>query len=129
MTDDEFIKAFELCFNKENCSDCPLFPSFDCEDVVNERILEIVKCQKAKIEELETARRKQGQFLSEERAQKYELIDKLSIAKLEAVREFAERLKKEALVSLGYEVLPSGTIDGLVEEIKSTHENLKKKKN
>ena len=37
--------------------------------------------------------------------------------KSEAIREFAERVKKEALIESGFEVLQSGAIDNLVKEM------------
>ena len=42
--------------------------------------------------------------------------------KSEAIKEFAERLKKEALIDSGYEVLQSGTIDNLVKEMTEVQE-------
>lgn len=39
------------------------------------------------------------------------------ILKSEAIKEFAERLKKEALINSGYEVLQAGAIDNLVKEM------------
>ena len=66
----------------------------------NERIIELsdktIKAQSAEIERLEKARQKQAQFLGEERGQKYELINKITKAKSEAIKEFAERLTDKA---------------------------------
>ena len=42
--------------------------------------------------------------------------------KSEAIKDFAERLKKEALIDSGYEVLQSGTIDNLVKEMTEVQE-------
>ena len=39
------------------------------------------------------------------------------IIKSEAIKDFAERLKKEALIDSGFEVLQVGTIDNLVKEM------------
>lgn len=56
--------------------------------------IDLIESQQAKINKLEKARQKQGKFLAEERMQKYELINKLSTAKDEAYKEFAEKIKK-----------------------------------
>jgi hypothetical protein len=40
----------------------------------------------------------------------------------DGMKEFAERLKKEALIDSGYEVLPIGTIDRLLAEMESERE-------
>ena len=39
------------------------------------------------------------------------------IIKSEAIKEFANRLKKEVLIDSGFEVLQVGTIDNLVKEM------------
>ena len=41
----------------------------------------------------------------------------IELIKAEAIREFAERLKKECLIDRGYEILHEGTIDNLVKEM------------
>ena len=43
-------------------------------------------------------------------------MDAAANAKKEAVKEFAEKLKKECLFDRGYEILQDGTIDHLVKE-------------
>ena len=50
------------------------------------------------------------------------LLQKLQQAKSEAVKEFAERLEKEALIDSGFEVLQVGTIDNLVKEMTEVQE-------
>ena len=102
FTDEEIIKALELC-NKpadpEICENCPFCSDFKCLYILKANALKLINRQKAEIEKLENARQKQAQFLSEERGQKYELIDKLSQVKAEAYKEFAERLKEKKLQS------------------------------
>ena len=41
----------------------------------------------------------------------------IKIIKSEAIKDFAERLKKEVLIDSGFEVLQVGTIDTLVKEM------------
>lgn len=43
-------------------------------------------------------------------------MDAAANAKKEAVKELAERLKKECLIDRGYEILQEGAIDHLVKE-------------
>lgn len=45
-----------------------------------------------------------------------EFLDKASI-RAEAVKEFAERLKKECIIDRGYEILQEGTIDDFLKEM------------
>lgn len=46
----------------------------------------------------------------------------IKIIKSEAIKEFAERLKKEVLIDSGFEVLQVGTIDNLVKEMTEVQE-------
>lgn len=54
---------------------------------------ELINRQKAEIERLEKVRKRQAQFLDEERGQKYELYNVIAKTKSKALTEFAERLK------------------------------------
>ena len=57
--------------------------------------MEEIERLKVEIERIQKARLKQAQFLAEQKAQKYELINKLSRAKTESCKEFVERLKEK----------------------------------
>lgn len=85
MTDNEIIKALECCTNEgfQDCENCPLNkPHQPCKKTLLPQItLNLVNRQKAEIERLEG-----WQDLL--KAEKHSLI------KAEAVKEFAERLKK-----------------------------------
>lgn len=74
----------------------------------------------SKLEASEAARRKQANFLAEERKQKYDLIDKIGTIRNTAYKKFANKLKQEVLNDRGYDILQEGTIDrvlnSLVEE-------------
>ena len=89
MTDNDIKKALELCatLDSGNCKKCP------CREICNENdgtltklILDLINRQKAEIEKLDKARKKQAVFLEEERGQKYELINKLGKANAEIER-------------------------------------------
>lgn len=96
FTDEEIIKALELC-NKpadpEICNSCPFCSDFKCLYILKANALNLINRQKAEIEKLENARQKQAQFLSEERGQKYELIDKLSQVRIAAYKDFADMVR------------------------------------
>ena len=126
FTDEEIIKALELC-NKpadpEICENCPFCSDFKCLYILKANALKLINRQKAEIEKLENARKKQAQFLSEERGQKYELIDKLSQVKAEAYKEFAERLKEKKLQStLDARICTTEMIENLLKEMVGENE-------
>lgn len=103
-TDEEIVKAWECCLcDTSECLQCQnkKLCKIECDelavktlDLINRKVEEINRF-KAEIERIQKARLKQAQFLAEQKAQKYELIDKLSRAKAEACKEFAEKLKKK----------------------------------
>ena len=69
-------------------------------------VKDLINRQNAEIKKLKNAVQKQGQFLFEERAQKYDLIDRLSQVKSESYKEFAEKVKQKCYETYD-EVLPS----------------------
>lgn len=102
MTDYEIIKNLEAC-KKDNCTGCSLncIKSEACITLLCSYAFELINCQQAEIEGLEKA--KSG-----------------------AIKEFAERLKKEAFecdVSFGYgkecytEAVTTIEIDRLTKEM------------
>lgn len=93
LADEEIIRVLDLLHSRilkdkfaEKVSEGEMLALVEVKDLVNRQVAEICK--------LEKARQKQGQFLTEERAQKYDLIDRLSRAKSEAYEEFAGKLKE-----------------------------------
>lgn len=103
-TDEEILKALECCLcdnleclqcdNKELCKIERDELAVKTLGLINRKMEEIDRL-KAEIERIQKARLKQAQFLAEQKAQKYELMKKLSQAKAEACKEFAEKLKKK----------------------------------
>ena len=87
MTDNEIIKALECCkdVSAKTCRDCPFynFHSANCVTVLAEKSLDLIKRQRERIDRLD-----------------YNLKAVLSerADHSEAVKEFAERLKKKARV-------------------------------
>lgn len=154
MTDEQTIKALEHCVKTEfisDCAKCEMF-TFDCQDILIENALDIIKRQKAENEELrsdkiiaerhekdardlfvdctrqleeakaEIERLKRGvtfTFTIED----FESIKETVISsfdnkiKLEAIKEFAEKLKKRFYLSAGRCVVDVYHIDNLVKEM------------
>ena len=122
LTDNEIIKALECCSKGEVYADCerlgcPLYLgiSLGCKYVDNENklyadALDLINRQQAEIEKLKI----ENQALRMA-ANSYKLH--YNEAKVEAVKEFADRLKKECIIDRGYEILQEGTIDDLVKEM------------
>ena len=85
MTDNEIIKALECCLTYD-CDNCHFNP-FNCDPNLQEYAIGIINRQKAEIEELKEDNKQfanrlvaSGDFIEKEKA--------------EAIKEFAERLKK-----------------------------------
>lgn len=117
MTDEQIIKALSCCDCREWCAECPLKDNDYCKDVFSHQAVDLINRKDAQIKKLEKIRQKQALFLEEERGQKYELYNVIKKTKSEAIKEFAERLKKEVLIDRGYEILQLGTIEYLVKEM------------
>ena len=116
MTDNEIIKALECCGNivDSTCKGCVYHETYNASCVVRlmRDALYLINRQKAEIERLQ-----------KEKAKIHKLIPKMiKEAKSEAVKEFAERLKKSDVntrmlySSVVYE-LGEDDIDNLVEEM------------
>lgn len=54
----------------------------------------LIESQQAKINKLEKARQKQAYLLCNLRGQKYELMNRISVIKNEAYKEFADRIRQ-----------------------------------
>lgn len=96
MTDKEIIKALECCNHIEiDCELCPFYTTQECSKVMIDNALALINRQQAQIERLETLNERLGNDIDLKLKYIYELEEKLKTAKAEAVKEFAERLKKE----------------------------------
>ena len=86
MTDNEIVKALDICSNHKGCCDCPLRDEpNDCYEEMRKPILDLINRQKAEIEMIQ---------LKIEGVQEANAILREYIRK--AVKEFAERFEKEA---------------------------------
>ena len=121
FTDEEIIKSLECMLKMLNnnivfslgCGGCA-FDNGLCSEICSKGIMKVtvdlINRQKAEIE-------RQNRFIESQN----ELISKLALAgknaTAEAYKEFAEKLKKEALSDRGYDILQQGTIDNLLKEM------------
>lgn len=56
--------------------------------------IDLIEGQQAKINKLEKARQKQAYLLCNLKGQKYELMNRISVVKNEAYKEFADRIRQ-----------------------------------
>ena len=141
MTDNEIIKAFEICNTREDCGGCPLSKDDPCpsEFQLSMMILDLINRQQAEIEKLGKAsgllkyvseavhHTSVGDvdFVSKEAKDKAikELIDRLcniQTIKAEAIKEFAEKVKTNKRKLFNYIYSNRGfdeQIDNLVKEM------------
>lgn len=123
FTDEQIIKALECCSTdvQENpCPKCAFYNKHRCSTLMLNAASDIINRQKVKIKSLK-------QIINEQDKEVLKLQNRIIFwrknlnyqpekIKSEAIKEFAERLKKEVLIDSGFEVLQVGTIDNLVKE-------------
>lgn len=119
MTDNEIIKAFEVCYIDRygDCSDCPFCnEDMECTSVADNNLLnevfELINRQKAENERLQT---RVGELIRQ-------YNNDIGKVKSEVIKEFAERLKgyaKELKIgdNIYLQVVGAGRIDNLVKEM------------
>ena len=117
MNDSEIIKGLTTSSDPNNLNCQPTTKL--CKEA-----LDLIKRQQTEIDTMKDTMAKLLNTL--ERANKYglgadERIEQLKIelekAKSEAVREFAEKLRRESLLDRGYEILQEGVIETLIKEM------------
>lgn len=121
MTDSEIIKGLEE--NKDE-----IISIIGSGIVYFEDALSLITRQKEEIERLETLNERLGDDIDLKLKYIYELEEKLKIAKSEARREFAERLKEKAYIEsnetrtgiiLWHSCVTVNQINNLLEEMES----------
>lgn len=114
MTDSELVKALENSINTYNEKGVYV----DTENL-QQQVLDLIKRQRAEIERLEKARQRQDYLSCNLRGQKYELMNRISVVKNEAYKEFAERLKSYLLLNKKGEmsVISFENVDNLLKEM------------
>ena len=96
MTDNETIKALQICSDDEadTCRDCPYSNDWTiCNELLAKDALDLINRQQAEIERLNACVKTEDEVraIAKETIQQYILT-----ARAEAVKEFAERLKKKS---------------------------------
>lgn len=89
MSDNEIKKALECCADEHRgCTDyCPYVGKISCAFDLRKDALDLINRQQAEIERLE------GELI-EERTRRENAVNAYHEAKIEAIKEFAERLKE-----------------------------------
>lgn len=110
MTDEQIIKAADICRTGE-CSGCPYHELYtaSCLNKLTKDVYHLINRQKAEIERLEKEsiskekaynneyflRKKIQDELKDYKAENERLLQKLQQAKSEAIKKFAEKVKRE----------------------------------
>ena len=134
MTDNEIIKFMQCVVgNDANCSECEyqkVLPFPSCRMMCAKNALDLINRQKAEIERLEKEikdkeRAYNDEFCSRKEWQTKcrELLKEKQITKSEAIKEFAEKLKKRFYLSAGRCVVDVYHIDNLVKEMTEVNKN------
>lgn len=123
MTDNEIIKAMQCVIGKDvNCSECTyqkVLPFPSCRNMCAKNALDLINRQKAEIERLNekiTAKDENNYyFMGQLRLAR----EKLLIAKSEAIKKFAERLKEKLQwdVEFDNKFVFESDIDNFVKEM------------
>ena len=127
MTDNEIIKALDICGHLESCADCPLgdLSGIDkCMHTLLLNALDLINRQKAEIERLKDEVKEKTETITFLKDQSIgwsidfcNLKAKLNTAKTEAIKEFAERLKEDLKNSTLWGLVSFDRIDKLVKEM------------
>lgn len=135
MTDAEIIKALECCAGDDGCDVCPMYkPSSECITELQGKALDLINRQKAEIDELTEKLEcllchATGSKLSKstyslrtmESAVNDEVQECCEEARAEAIKEFAERLKKKMVdmcyAEDAYIPYPFTFVDNLTKEM------------
>lgn len=114
MTDSELVKALENSINTYNEKGVYV----DTENI-QQQVLDLIKRQRAEIERLEKARQRQAYLSCNLRGQKYELMNRISVVKNEAYKEFAQKAAIELTnaYSSEYARWIDDTLNNLLEEL------------
>lgn len=141
MTDEQIIKASEYCstdVRQNTCPKCAFYKKHRCSTLMLNAVSDLINRQQTKIEALQTDNKQlQSDVINanqnwehikglwEREKEKVEIAKQkviyackmLKAAKSEAIKEFAEKLKKRFYLSAGRCVVDVYHIDNLVKEI------------
>lgn len=134
MTEQEAIKALKTC-TTEACENCPMDGYANCITSLEEAALELIERQRSEIEKSTTevdSLKKQMEWLTGYNqnlmSANTALSEEILIAKIEAYKEFAERLKSYLLLDKKgkISVITFEDVDKLLKELvgENNDENL-----
>jgi hypothetical protein len=126
------MKALENCatLDSSNCKNCPCFDTCnECDGTMTKAVLDLIKRQQAEIEQLRQLFVESGkeqdrlmaeiERLEEDKERLY--VIGYNLAENEAIKEFADRLKKKLFKPLGTwifeKIVTESNIDNLVKEM------------
>ena len=114
MTDNEILKALEYCSTdvRENtCPKCAFYKKHRCSTLMLNAVSDLINRQKVEIERLEHIHKGDEQLINS-------LNKCYKLAKSEAIKEFAERLKERRdLNQMCIAIVSKNEIDNLVKEM------------
>ena len=121
FTDEEVIKALECCLN-EDCENCPARTCCDDDTesfvkYVFDLITRLEAENRSLISEVNSYRQEVERLQNEQTIAKFEKNKDLANAKVEAVKEFAERLKDKLLSKGFYPVIFKNSMQEVYEEM------------
>ena len=121
ISDDEIISSLEVIATTRNCNECKIrncnWGTCNCSQITANTALDLINRQKAEIERLKIA------FENLQKTSKYwhekcgELVEEVQTAQSEAIKEFAEKLKKRFYLCAGRCVVNVYHINNLVKEM------------
>ena len=124
ISDDEIISSLEVIATTRNCSECKIrncnWGDCNCSQITANAALDIINRQKAEIERLKECPKciyeydgKTTEYCVEGPCSNFKTVEQI---KYEAIKEFAEKLKKRFYLCAGRCVVNVYHIDNLLKE-------------
>ena len=119
LTPEEIIKALECCkpYNDEGCLKCPLANVFlpECAEILSKESVDLINSQQAEIEEWKKINQQLANEM--EKRRKEDIGIAKGYARIEAIKEFAKRLRKCMGTDTRYILISEFTLNNLVKEM------------
>ena len=125
ISDDEIISSLEVIANTRNCSECKIrncnWGDCNCSQITANAALDLINRQKAEIERLKECPKciyeydgNTAEYCVQGPCSNFKTVEQI---KSEAIKEFAEKLKKRFYLCAGRCVVNVYHIDSLVKEM------------
>ena len=111
MKDNEIIKALECC-SKNKCLSCPAYTDRLCQLTLFDNVFNLINRQKAEIERLQKNIDGLNIFTK----------NHVKVIRLQAIKEFAERLKEKYGTASCIIIISKNAVDDLVKEMTEVQE-------